>query len=116
MLHKLDRYACIDYLKSIHCLLLKVHSKSFGWLINVLKCCRYATDVQYVVLTNSRNIVVSWNVKSQDATTTIIHCYHLALDFQTVETIREVESINHYITSLHNIKGKMFCMQLLIIV
>lgn len=64
--------------------------------------------MRYVVLTNSLNIVVSWSTIRDDEKVTIVHCYHLASDFQTVDAIKEVESVNHYVTSLHNIEGMLF--------
>lgn len=54
---------------------------------------------------NSRNVVVSWRVLQGEEKKTIIHCYHLAADYQTVDVIKEVQSIDHYVSSLHNIEG-----------
>lgn len=39
---------------------------------------------------------------------TVVRCYHLAADYQTVEVIKEIQSVEHYVSSLHNIEGMCF--------
>lgn len=62
-------------------------------------------DVRYVVMANSRDIVVSWRMVRGDEKVTMIRCYSLAADYQTVDVIKEVESVDHCVWSLHNIEG-----------
>lgn len=69
-----------------------------------------------MVMQNSRNIVVSWRMVRGDEKRTIVHCYHLAADFQTVYVIKEVKSVEHYVSSLHSIEGvciSVFCFTIL---
>ncbi|XP_022900360.2 GRIP and coiled-coil domain-containing protein-like [Onthophagus taurus] len=59
-------------------------------------------DVQYVVLRNSRKIIVSWvENHSPSSLTTTITCYTLSPDYQAVLNVLEMTSVNHYIRSLH---------------
>lgn len=62
--------------------------------------------MQYVVLRNTPNIVVTWNVIDNDVSTTVLHCYQLSPDYQTVISIKKMQTISHYVSSLHNIQGK----------
>lgn len=57
---------------------------------------------------NSRNVIVSWRMVRGEEKVTVVHCYHLAADYQTVEVIKEIESVKHYVSSLHNIEGMQF--------
>lgn len=68
----------------------------------------FGEDVRYVVMRSCRCVVVSWRVLDDNDKITIVHCYNLAPDFQSVESIKELEKVNHYVTSLHNIEGKIF--------
>ncbi|KAK9744710.1 hypothetical protein QE152_g7479 [Popillia japonica] len=61
-------------------------------------------DVRYIVLQNSRSIVVSWVEIRDDMKKTVVHCYSLAADYQTVVSIRELHTVDHCVTSLHNIE------------
>lgn len=65
-----------------------------------------AEDVRYIVMQSSRNVIVSWRVLRGEEKMTVVHCYHLAADYQTVEVIKEIESVHHYVSSLHNIEGE----------
>lgn len=69
---------------------------------------RKVSDVQYIVLRNSRNIVVSWVETRDDTKKNVVHCYCFAPDYQTVISIREIDTIDHHVSSLHNIEGKSF--------
>ncbi|GJQ80905.1 hypothetical protein Trydic_g4722 [Trypoxylus dichotomus] len=62
------------------------------------------SDVQYIVLRNSGSIVVSWVEIRDDMKKTVVHCYTLAPDYQTVVSIREMDTVDHCVTSLHNIE------------
>ncbi|XP_060522562.1 uncharacterized protein LOC132699717 [Cylas formicarius] len=66
----------------------------------------FADDVQYSVLKNTPKIIVSWHSAGTDIGNkkTFVHCYHLATDYQTVANISEFESVEHYVSSLHNIE------------
>lgn len=39
---------------------------------------------------------------------TVVHCYSLAADYQTVINISEMDTVDHIVTSLHNIEGTIF--------
>lgn len=55
-------------------------------------------------------IVVSWHSANEDSNAskkTFIHAYHLAPDYQTVSNIYNIEPVDHYVSSLHNIEGKI---------
>nr|CAH7752693.1 unnamed protein product [Callosobruchus chinensis] len=47
-----------------------------------------------------------WHCASDDnlPKMTIIHCYHMAADYQTVSNIQIIEPVQHYVSSLHNIE------------
>ncbi|KAF2901412.1 hypothetical protein ILUMI_04774 [Ignelater luminosus] len=64
----------------------------------------YASDVQYIVLRSSLCIIVSWTVNADSISSTVVHCYHLSADFQMVSSITEMQSVDHYVSSLHNIE------------
>lgn len=66
----------------------------------------FADDVQYAVLKSVPKIIVSRHVASNevDNKKTYIHCYQLAADYQTVDSIDQFESVQHYVSSLHSIE------------
>nr|CAI5868459.1 unnamed protein product [Callosobruchus analis] len=66
----------------------------------------FADDVQYSVMKCLPKIIVSWHCASDDnlPKRTIIHCYHMAADYQTVSNIQIIEPVQHYVSSLHNIE------------
>lgn len=49
---------------------------------------------------------MSWYCVTEDTRQTLIHCYQMATDYQTVDTVRELQNVDHYVSSLHNILGK----------
>lgn len=52
-------------------------------------------------------IIVSWHVTTEDnILRTFVHAYQLAPDYQMVSYISEIEPVDHYVSSLHNIEGK----------
>lgn len=65
-----------------------------------------ADDVQYCVLKSFSKIIVSWYSGRGNEKKTKIHSYHLAADFQTVASISEIQAVEHFVTSLHNIEGE----------
>ncbi|XP_066247006.1 uncharacterized protein [Euwallacea similis] len=67
----------------------------------------FAADVQYSVLKHRCKIVVSWHPTSSglESKKTFVHCYHLAADFQSIASISEFQTFEHYVSSLHNIEG-----------
>ncbi|RZC34992.1 uncharacterized protein BDFB_004301 [Asbolus verrucosus] len=65
----------------------------------------FADDVQYCVLRCYPRIIVSWHSVQGGEKKTKIHSYHLAADFQTVANISEIQPVEHYVSSLHNIEG-----------
>lgn len=58
----------------------------------------------------SPKIIVSWHVANEENVPrrTFIHAYQLASDYQMVSHISDIEPIEHYVKSLHNIEGKSF--------
>lgn len=50
-------------------------------------------------------IIVSWNVADERESSTLVHCYHLSSDYQLVTSIKEMQTVNHCISSLNNIEG-----------
>ncbi|KAJ8923359.1 hypothetical protein NQ315_001917 [Exocentrus adspersus] len=66
----------------------------------------FADDVQYSVMKNVPKIIVSWHSAHEDNTEkkTFVHAYRLAPDFQTVDCIYNIEPVDHYVSSLHNIE------------
>ncbi|KAJ8951585.1 hypothetical protein NQ318_020462 [Aromia moschata] len=66
----------------------------------------FADDVQYSVMKCVPKIIVSWHSANEDSITrkTYIHAYQLATDYQTVSNIYDIEPIDHYVSSLHNIE------------
>ncbi|KAJ3645587.1 hypothetical protein Zmor_023230 [Zophobas morio] len=64
----------------------------------------FADDVQYCVLKWYSKIIVSWHSVQGNEKKTKIHSYHLAADFQTVANISEIQPVEHYVSSLHNIE------------
>ncbi|CAG9865118.1 unnamed protein product [Phyllotreta striolata] len=67
----------------------------------------FADDVQYCVMNKYPKIVVSWHSANEETTQkkkTFIHAYQLALDYQTVSNIYNIEPVEHYVSSLHNIE------------
>lgn len=53
-------------------------------------------------------VIVSWHSAHDDgaaAKRTFIHAYELAADYQTVANIYNIEPVDHYVSSLHNIEG-----------
>ncbi|XP_066140354.1 uncharacterized protein [Euwallacea fornicatus] len=67
----------------------------------------FAADVQYSVLKHRCKIVVSWHPTSSglESKKTFVHCYHLAADFQSIASISEFQTFEHYVSSLHTIEG-----------
>jgi hypothetical protein len=64
----------------------------------------FADDVQYCVLRCYPRIIVSWHSVQGGDKRTKIRSYHLAADFQTVANISEIQPVEHYVSSLHNIE------------
>ncbi|CAH1964907.1 unnamed protein product [Acanthoscelides obtectus] len=66
----------------------------------------FADDVQYSVMKCVPKIVVSWHCASDDnmPKRTLIHCYDMAPDYQTVSNIYDIEPVQHYVSSLHNVE------------
>lgn len=73
-------------------------------------CRRFADDVQYSVMKSVSKIIVSWHSAHDDgaAKRTYIHAYEPAADYQTVANIYNIEPVDHYVSSLHNIEGNYF--------
>ncbi|CAG9817597.1 unnamed protein product [Phaedon cochleariae] len=66
----------------------------------------FADDVQYSVMKTAPKIIVSWHSANEDTATkrTFIHAYLLAGDYQTVSNVYDIEPVDHYVSSLHNIE------------
>ncbi|XP_018569089.1 uncharacterized protein LOC108909276 [Anoplophora glabripennis] len=66
----------------------------------------FADDVQYSVMKSVPKIIVSWHSAHDDGATkrTFIHAYEPAADYQTVANIYNIEPVDHYVSSLHNIE------------
>ncbi|KAG5878226.1 hypothetical protein JTB14_020803 [Gonioctena quinquepunctata] len=66
----------------------------------------FADDVQYSVMKTAPKIIVSWHCTNEDNVLkrTFIHAYLLAADYQTVSNIYDIEPVDHYVSSLHNIE------------
>ncbi|EFA09082.1 uncharacterized protein LOC103314146 [Tribolium castaneum] len=69
-------------------------------LENIKGC---AEDVRYCVLRCYPRIIVCWQLVQGNEKRTKIHSFHLAADFQTVANISEIQPVEHYVSSLHNI-------------
>ncbi|XP_044253794.1 uncharacterized protein LOC123004524 [Tribolium madens] len=70
-------------------------------LENIKGC---ADDVRYCVLRCYPRIIVCWQLVQGNEKRTKIHSFHLAADFQTVANISEIQPVEHYVSSLHNIE------------
>lgn len=73
--------------------------------IGFKNCFRYGDDVRYCVLRSYSRIIVCWYLVQANERRTKIHSYHLAADHQTVANISEIQPVQHYVSSLHNIEG-----------
>lgn len=68
----------------------------------------YGHNVRFAVIRNSREIIVSWCDTFAKPIKTLVRSYELAPDFQTISSVKEMESVHHYISSLHNIHGMIW--------
>lgn len=66
---------------------------------------RYGDDVRFAVVRSSREIIVSWCDTFSKPVKSVIRSYQLAPDFQTVASVKEMETVPHYVSSIHNIHG-----------
>ncbi|GLV44614.1 hypothetical protein CBL_13454 [Carabus blaptoides fortunei] len=63
----------------------------------------YGDDVRFAVVRSSREIIVSWCDTFSKPIKSVIRSYQLAPDFQTVASVKEMETVPHYVSSIHNI-------------
>lgn len=52
-------------------------------------------------------IIVSWHSANGDSVSkhTFVHAYQLATDYQMISQVSDIEPVDHYVSSLHNIEG-----------
>ncbi|XP_044733522.1 uncharacterized protein LOC123296125 [Chrysoperla carnea] len=63
----------------------------------------FAQDVQFVCLKYGRSIIISWRDQFASPPKSQIRRYQLAVDFQTISNVMEMESVEHYVSELHDV-------------
>lgn len=62
--------------------------------------------MQFVCLKYGRSIIISWRDQFASPPKSQIRRYQLAVDFQTISNVMEMESVEHYVSELHDVNGK----------